>query len=236
MILNQAEIHQAGPRHVKNNLVFHKINKIVSGHFNTALITDKGELLIHGMNDHGQLALPAEISNHLSFFPEFMKIDFFSEYKVKDVALGSTVVHAIVEHKVTGQIKLFGWGNNLHGQLGLSDTNIIKREPYDMTSLLIEQKGLELTEDVLFDEDEITQVVSGGYHTLILIKKAEGPQQLLGLGKVTKGQLIYRRPTKTDPAFVWQPYELNLNLKEDEEIKMIDAGGLHSVALVGQKV
>ena len=57
MIYNSAEIHQAGPRLVKNNLVFHNINKIINGYFNSALITDKGELLLQGMNDYGQLAL-----------------------------------------------------------------------------------------------------------------------------------------------------------------------------------
>lgn len=45
-IYNSAEIHQACPRIIKNNLIFHKINKIVSGFYNTALITDKGELLV----------------------------------------------------------------------------------------------------------------------------------------------------------------------------------------------
>lgn len=40
------EIHQASPRLCKNNLIFHKISKVCSGYFNSALITDKGELLI----------------------------------------------------------------------------------------------------------------------------------------------------------------------------------------------
>jgi hypothetical protein len=29
--------------------------------------------------------------------------------------LGSCVVHAICEHKVTGRIKLFAWGSNQNG-------------------------------------------------------------------------------------------------------------------------
>jgi hypothetical protein len=44
------EIHQACPRLCKNNLIFHKISKLCSGYFNTALINDQGELLIQGMN------------------------------------------------------------------------------------------------------------------------------------------------------------------------------------------
>ena len=115
MIYNQAEIHQAGPRLVKNNLIFHNINKIISGHFNSALITDKGELLVQGMNDNGQLALHKDLCKIVSFFPEFMKIDNLNEFFVKDVAIGSCVMHALCEHKSTGRIKLFAWGSNMNG-------------------------------------------------------------------------------------------------------------------------
>ena len=171
-VYNSAEIHQVCPRLIKNNLIFHKVNKIVSGHFNTALITDKGELLLQGMNEFGQLALPLEISGCLQFFPEFVKVDFLHDYFVKEVSLGSCVVHAICEHKVTGRIKLFGWGSNQNGQLGLSDLTVVKREPFDMTSIFIEQKSIGEEEDVIFDEDEIVQVSSGGFHSLFMIKKA----------------------------------------------------------------
>lgn len=63
--INVTEIHQPRPRMARNNLIFHKVNKIVAHHFNFALITDKGELLLQGMNDHDQLALAPELSKHL---------------------------------------------------------------------------------------------------------------------------------------------------------------------------
>ena len=56
------EIHQACPRLCRNNLVFHKINKLYSGYHTNALVTDKGEILIQGTNDSNQLALPLIIS------------------------------------------------------------------------------------------------------------------------------------------------------------------------------
>ena len=59
--LNHAEINQAGPRLMKNNLIYHKINKIKAGFFNTGLITEKGELLLQGMNNCAQLTLSPEI-------------------------------------------------------------------------------------------------------------------------------------------------------------------------------
>ena len=62
---NLTEIHQPRPRLVRNNLIFHKVSKIIGHHFNFALITDKGELLLQGMNNHDQLALAPELSQHL---------------------------------------------------------------------------------------------------------------------------------------------------------------------------
>ena len=77
------EINQSSPRHVKNNLVFRKISKIVAGPENAALITEEGELLIQGSNTCNQIVLSTslyaheEIAELLFFFPEFMQIDFF---------------------------------------------------------------------------------------------------------------------------------------------------------------
>jgi hypothetical protein len=38
--------NQSHPRLVKNNLIFYKIKRIVCGPYNSALVTDKGELLL----------------------------------------------------------------------------------------------------------------------------------------------------------------------------------------------
>ena len=112
---------------------------MIAGHYNTALITDKGELFLQGMNDWGQLALHSDIKDLVAFFPEFMKIDHLNEYIVKDVAIGTSVVHALCEHRLTGRVKLFGWGTNDHGQLGTHDTEMSINEPFDMTYLFIEE-------------------------------------------------------------------------------------------------
>jgi alpha-tubulin suppressor-like RCC1 family protein len=96
-------------------LIYHKINKIKAGYFNTALITDKGDLLIQGMNNFAQLTLPQEIQQKLNFFSEFMKIDALNDYYVRDVSISQATIHTICEHKYTSKIKLFGWGFNLFG-------------------------------------------------------------------------------------------------------------------------
>lgn len=53
MNLLRVEINQPEPRLVKNSLIFYKIEKLICGPFNTALISDKGELLLQGMNESG---------------------------------------------------------------------------------------------------------------------------------------------------------------------------------------
>ena len=98
-----------------------------------------------------------------------MKIDALNEYFVKDVTFGSCTVHALCAHKITGGVKLFGWGRNQFGQLGDPDLTLVRREPHDMTSLFVESKSPEQSEgSTIFGEDRILSVSSGGCHTLVL--------------------------------------------------------------------
>jgi alpha-tubulin suppressor-like RCC1 family protein len=110
MNILRAEIDQPEPRLVKNNLIFYKFSKLICGPFNTALVTDKGELLLQGMNDSGQLAMGKELGPMVPFFPEFRKID---NMKVKDVALGAASCHILTEDG-----KMHAVGDNEWGQHG----------------------------------------------------------------------------------------------------------------------
>lgn len=186
------EINQACPRLIKNNLVFYTPTKIVNKNCNAALITDKGELLIQGMNDTNQLLLPQELTEHLQFFPNFMKMDFFNEFKVRDVEIGACVIYAICEHKTTKRVRIFGWGSNEFGQLVHPDPYAIFKEPVDLTKHFIEEKDIGNDEDVIFDEDEIVKVKAGAYHTLVLTSA----NKLYGMGKLTKGQLGMKQSSK----------------------------------------
>ena len=51
--LQQIEINQSEPRLVGNNLIFYKITKLCAGPWNSALITDKNQVLIQGENEFG---------------------------------------------------------------------------------------------------------------------------------------------------------------------------------------
>lgn len=51
--LLRMEINQIEPRLIKNNLLFYSISQIKAGPFNSALVSQQGEVLLQGMNDFG---------------------------------------------------------------------------------------------------------------------------------------------------------------------------------------
>jgi len=108
--LYNCEVNQSRPRQVGDNLNFHKVVKVFASSFNVALVTDKGELLLHGWNDFGQMNFPKEISEHLKFFPDFMKIDALKDFRVQEVAIGRFTIHVLCSDG-----SVFGWGANTHG-------------------------------------------------------------------------------------------------------------------------
>ena len=77
-------------------MIFYKFKKMVCGPNNSALISDKGEVFLQGLNDYGQLALGDELGPLVPFFPEFRKIDPFShKFPVIDVGLGMGSAHIL---------------------------------------------------------------------------------------------------------------------------------------------
>ena len=71
-----------------------------------------------------------------------MKIDALNDFFVKEVTFSSATVHTICEHKFTAKIKLYAWGHNTYGQLGLENLETVKHEPYDMTPLFVETSSI----------------------------------------------------------------------------------------------
>ena len=124
MNMLRVELDQTYPRLVKNNLIFYKFTKLVCGPYNSALITDKGELLMHGSNEGGQMGFGTELGPMIPFFPEFRKLDQFgSSLKVVDVALGAISTHILARSESNADdIKMFAIGDNEFGQLGNGTT------------------------------------------------------------------------------------------------------------------
>ena len=202
------EINQACPRLLKNNLVFYKPCKILSGHFNVALITSDGELMVQGSNTCNQMLLSPEIEDHVQFFPDFLKLDFFNPYIVEDVAFSEYVMYVLCQHKETFETHLFGWGVNTFGQLGVKDLEFCIKEPKDMTSMF---PGM------------IKQVKCGAYHTMVLTEQGK----LYGIGKVSRGQLALKQQEKQ----IYEPVEILI----PDSISEIACGSFCSFALTDNK-
>lgn len=174
-LFNYQEINQAQPRLVKNNLVFHKVERIFSAYRNTAVLTQEGKLLLQGFNDSYQMCLNPEIKDLLQFFPDFKPIDAMVEYKVLDVSLGQSVVYATCVHKETGEQAVFGWGRNHNGQL----FNLKEEECF------LPQNILPLIQEGIGSGEQLAKIEAGGDHTLFLTASGK----VFGLGKLTRGQL-----------------------------------------------
>jgi alpha-tubulin suppressor-like RCC1 family protein len=209
------------PRLIKNNLTYHKITKLISGHGNCCLITRKGELLIQGMNEFGQLALSPEISQGLLHFPEFMKIDALSDFFVSDVAIGKGVINCLCEHKETKKIHLFGWGNNFQGQLLQPNLKLVQNTPLDLTPRI---KSFSMIES----ESQLCQISSGLTHTLLLSSSGTP----LGIGN---NQMCQLGTAENKEKNTTNLMGIDLNLEQDQEVTKVVCGELCSFALVSQK-
>ena len=149
-----------------------------AGPWNSALITDKNQVLIQGENEFGQLGLGSQISPFCKYFPNFFKLDFFDidkQLDVIDVAFTGGSSHFLTKERTSegeeAKHHLFSVGNNDFGQLG-SNNVISTYEP------------VEITQHFPQDDNQILQIASGGFHTMALTDK----NRTYGFGKVTKGQ------------------------------------------------
>lgn len=150
-----SEHNQDTPRLLKSNLIFYKIAKIVAGQSNCGLITDKGELLLQGMNGEGQLGIGGDheyLGKNLFFFPDFMKKDFFSEQglQVVDVSFGTGHTLVLCLDRQTKKYRVFGCGSSKKGQL----CNVTSIPSYQF---------IELSKHF---PDEVSQISAGSLHSL----------------------------------------------------------------------
>ena len=120
---------------------------IISGDNYVLAITEKGEVFSWGNNDYGQLGLGH--NNHCNT-PQL--VEFFNEKQIKNIISGSNHVLAMTEE---GEV--FSWGCNHYGQLGLGHNNNCN------TPQLVE----------FFNEKQIRNIISGGYHVLAITEEGE---------------------------------------------------------------
>lgn len=213
--LNQLEIHQSEPRLVGNNLIFYKISKLCAGPWNSALITEKNQILIQGENEFGQLGLGPQIGPYCKFFPNFLKLDYFEERKldVIDVTFTGGSTHILCRENQTERKRLFSIGNNDFGQLGTGGS-LSTYDPVEITDQF---------------PDEVLQIASGGFHTLALTAS----NKVYGFGKLTKGQLGTSW-SAGEPKFSAKPVRVAID--ENLELSKVYAGSLFTILEVTEPV
>ncbi|CDW81553.1 regulator of chromosome condensation [Stylonychia lemnae] len=169
-----ADINQPLPRLLKENLIYYKIQKLITGQSNCALISQDGDLLIQGLNESGQLAMGQELGQELIFFSDFMKKDYFTQYnlKVLDASYGMSHLIVLCYDTVSKSNRVFGCGSTRYGQLGFND-----KKPLHQFK--------EITSSRMIAGDEVVQISAGSLHSLFLTKSGK----LYGCGQNIEGQL-----------------------------------------------
>lgn len=102
------------------------------------------------------------------FFPNFVKLDFFTHHKqsVDDVALGATNAYFRTTDHQSGERRIYSMGCGLLGQLGDGST-LNKCIPQEITSKF---------DSAVFD------IAAGGYHAMALTESGK----VYGWGKKSK--------------------------------------------------
>jgi alpha-tubulin suppressor-like RCC1 family protein len=198
-------------------LIYYKIAKVIAGQSNSALITETGDLLMHGMNEQGQLGVGDELGKALVFFGDFMKKDFFYSQglQVLDVSYGSFHTLVLCREKASGKQRVFACGQSEYGQLGLF-------------SKLITYGMVEISD--MFPT-EVSQISAGSFHSLFVTKD----DKLYGCGRNNKGQLGFRGQG-VNPKVQAPPVEIKVPLAEkgfkvQGGVKRVYGGSLYSMAL-----
>ncbi len=154
------------PKLIEN---FDNIIDISSGKTFSMFINEKNELFACGINDLFQCGIEEKNPKNHIFNPEIECFDFiiptqlkcFYNMKVEKVSCGEGHCIAIVKDNIDNKKKIWSWGNNKFGQLGIGGQV---------------KKSLPKTIDYLlqYDSIKIEDISCGGFHSLCLIKYKKG--------------------------------------------------------------
>lgn len=124
------------------------------------------------------------------FFPNFIKLDYFSSLKQKviDVAIGATSICFLTTDANGNRVYSIGCGET--GQLGYGGA-LNQCTPVEITQMF---------------DSEVTSIAVGGFHALALTKSGK----LYGWGQKSKSQLGTKH-RKDDAKFSLIPNEIALN-------------------------
>ena len=154
------------PKLIEN---FDNVIDISSGKTFSMFINEKNELFACGINDLLQCGIGEKNPKNHVFNPEIDCFDFiiptqlkcFFSMKVEKVSCGEGHCIAIIKDNLDDKRKVWSWGNNKFGQLGIGG-QIKKSLPKTIDYLL------------QYDDNKIGDVSCGGFHSLCLIKYKKG--------------------------------------------------------------
>ena len=90
-------------------------HKIICGYHHTFCITDK--IYVWGRNDYGTTGIRTSLYQTLP-----QEFNFFNKSDIIEISCGGYHTVALVKSKLdTFGKKIYAWGNNVSGQLGLKD-------------------------------------------------------------------------------------------------------------------
>lgn len=191
------------------------ISQIVSSGNSSFLLTQDGKLYSWGANNLGQLGLSDNNNRHS---PQF--VSYFTDIKIVRIITGYDFVYA-----VTNDGRVFAWGDNTYGQLGLGSSGGSRNTPQLVN---------------WFSGKNTVHIILGWHH--IIVTTSDGRTYSwgrnnngqLGTGdtedKDTPIEVPIETPTDDDPTTPTEPIESNPWLS-DGYIVQVSAGNNHSLVL-----
>ena len=147
-----------------NKLFIPLIKEVISiscGEFNSSIIFKDNKTYLYGLNTFGQLGNGSNRykSKKLSIIP------LLSQIKFKKISLGGGHVLGI-----SNESKLFSWGLNIFGQLGLGHNNNISQPTLIEKIGILDLESSNIKETSLTYDKNILEIKAGAQHSLILME------------------------------------------------------------------
>jgi len=165
------------------------------------VLTESNQVFACGNNNQGQLGFPTTDKFCLSTTPQLVEI------AEKCIKISCGYSHSVVLTEGNKVNRVYVWGGNSYGQLGLGD-NTSRPLPTHLS---------------VFGNLSVIQIVAGGFHTFCLIDNG----QIWGCGFNRHHQCAWN---SSNPIITIQPLDL-VNLNYGIALK-ISASGFHTGALM----